>query len=494
MKDVRGRVGNILAQGKIRFDCEISASLYKGTIDELDQAFRRRVNADARVEILRRFIQRDRDGARLVSISDCARTQQAQQKDQYQRQRSIMTKSPLYSHPVSGEPTTSGRASLFVLGAAAFLVQADARVIDALLHVVADDFHTVPAKASIVISSYALPYGLFQLFYGPIGDRIGKLRVTAVCVTLFAIGTFACGFVPNLAVFAVLRFLTGVAAAAVVPMSVSYIGDKFPYETRQIALGRFMSALMMGQIFASTIGGVFGQYLGWRDMFFALGAAALLASVVLFRESRRFAEPRKADRKPTAVLITQYGHLLKRRGALVVLGTVMIEGVFVFGGLAYLASSVTERFGVSTIAAGLMLAGFGIGGLIYSFSVKKLFARIGELGIFMLGGVVIGVAYVAIGLMPNWQSFLPLIILLGMGFYTMHGTLQTRATEIAPEARGTAISLFAFCFFMGQSLGPIALGRVVEWHGYSAAFVLAGLGLFALVLISRMLFVRIRTS
>ena len=77
MKDVRGRVGNILAQGKIRFDCEISASLYKGTIDELDQAFRRRVNADARVEILRRFIQRDRDGARLVSISDCARTQQA---------------------------------------------------------------------------------------------------------------------------------------------------------------------------------------------------------------------------------------------------------------------------------------------------------------------------------------------------------------------------------------------------------------------------------
>src|SRR5579862_428119 len=122
-----------------------------------------------------------------------------------------------------------GRASLLVLGLAAFMVQADARVIDPLLLVISRDFHTVPTTAAIVISSYALPYGLFQLFYGPLGDRIGKLRVMAMCLTLFAVGTFACAFVPNLAVFAVLRFLTGVAAAAVVPMSLGYIGDTFPY-------------------------------------------------------------------------------------------------------------------------------------------------------------------------------------------------------------------------------------------------------------------------
>src|SRR3984893_14513151 len=158
-----------------------------------------------------------------------------------------------------------GRASLLVLGMAAFMVQSDARVIDPLLHVIAKDFHTIPASAAIVISSYALPYWLFQLFYGPLGDRIGKLKVMAVCLAFFAVGTFACAFVPNLPVFAILRFLTGVAAAAVIPMSLGYIGDKFPYEARQIALGRFMSALMMGQIVGSTVGGVFGQYLGWRN-------------------------------------------------------------------------------------------------------------------------------------------------------------------------------------------------------------------------------------
>jgi YNFM family putative membrane transporter len=418
------------------------------------------------------------------------------------------------------------RASLVVLGMAAFMVQADARVIDPLLHVIARDFHTTPPSAAIVISSYALPYGLFQLFYGPLGDRIGKLRVMAACLAFFAFGTFACAFVPNLPVFALLRFLTGVVAAAVIPMSLSYMGDKFSYETRQIALARFMSALMMGQIMGSTLGGIFGQYLGWRNIFIVFGIVALVVSALLAREGRRFPEPRKTDRKfglpilavplggslifagmldvlPIALsraleglgaglmiyaLVTQYGGMLKRQNAPLVLGTVLLEGLFVFGGLSFLASSLTDRFGINYASAGLMVAGFGVGGLVYSFSVKGLVVRIGELGILLLGGTLLGVAFVSIGLMPVWHWFIPLVILLGMGYYTMHGTLQTRATELAPEARGTAVSLFAFFFFMGQATGPQLLGSIVRSNGYGPAFITAGTGLFTVSVISRQMF------
>jgi predicted MFS family arabinose efflux permease len=415
-----------------------------------------------------------------------------------------------------------------VLGMAAFMVQADARVIDPLLHVIARDFHTTPPSAAIVISSYALPYGLFQLFYGPLGDRIGKLRVMAACLALFAVGTFACAFVPNLPVFAILRFLTGVAAAAVVPMSLGYIGDKFPYEGRQIALGRFMSALMMGQIAGSTLGGIFGEYLGWRDIFILFGVVSLAVSALIAREGQRFSEPRKTDRRfglpilavplggsvifvgmlgvlsievSRAVeglgvclliyaLITQYGGMLKRPNAPLVLVTVLLEGLFVFGGLSYLASSLTDRFNINYAYAGLMVAGFGVGGLIYSISVKKLVGKIGELGILLLGGTLLGVGFVLIGLMPVWQWFIPLVILVGMGYYTMHGTLQTRATELAPEARGTAISLFAFAFFMGQATGPLLLGSILKSNGYGPAFITAGIGLFAVAAISSRLFAR----
>jgi predicted MFS family arabinose efflux permease len=429
-------------------------------------------------------------------------------------------------------PVPRHRASLLVLGMAAFMVQADARVIDPLLHVISREFHTSPPAAAIVISAYALPYGLFQLLYGPVGDRVGKLRVMAGCLTVFSFGTFACAFVPNIPVFATLRFLTGVVAAAVVPMSLGYIGDKFPYEGRQIALARFMSALMIGQIVGSMLGGLFGQYLGWRYVFVVFGIVGLGVSALLAREGRRFAEPRTTARPlgsavltvplggslifagllgvlPITVatacggagvcllvyaLATQYGGILRRPTAPLVLGTVMLEGLFVFGGLSYLASSLTDRFAINYAYAGLMVAGFGCGGLVYSVSAKRLVTGVGELGVLLLGGTLLGFGFVAIGLMPYWQFFVPAVVVLGMGYYTMHGTLQTRATELAPQARGTAISLFAFFFFLGQATGPQLVGSILKSYGYAAAFIVAGAGLFTTATVSRMLFARAKAN
>jgi len=411
---------------------------------------------------------------------------------------------------------------------AAFMVQADARVIDPLLHVVATEFHTTLPAAALVISAYALPYGLFQLLYGPVGDRVGKVRVIAGCLALFSFGTFACAFVPTIAVFALLRFLTGVAAAAVVPMSLGHIGDTFPYHERQIALGRFMSALMIGQIIGSTLGGLFGEYIGWRYVFIVFGIVSLAVSALIARDARRLVEHRSTTSRLGPALLTvpaggllvfagllgvapaawsamlgaagaallvyalasQYRSLFKRPTAPLVLVTVLLEGVFVFGGLAYLASSLTDRFGVNYAYAGLMVAGFGCGGLIYSASVKRLVTRAGELGVLLVGGTLLGIAFVFIGVMPSWHWFVPAVIVLGMGYYTMHGTLQTRATELAPQMRGTAISLFAFFFFVGQALGPQLVGLILKSRGYGAAFIVAGVGLFTTAAVSRALFQR----
>jgi MFS transporter, YNFM family, putative membrane transport protein len=189
-------------------------------------------------------------------------------------------------------------------------------------------------------------------------------------------------------------------------------------------------------------------------------------------------------------LAAEYRGLFRRPTAPLVLGTVMIEGLFVFGGLAYLASSLTDRFGVNYAYAGLMVAGFGCGGLVYSATVKKLVAGIGELGVLLLGGTLLGAAFVFIGLMPSWHWFVPAVVVVGMGYYTMHGTLQTRATELAPQTRGAAISLFAFFFFLGQALGPQLLGSVLKSYGYAAVFIAAGAGLATTAAVARTLFMR----
>ncbi len=380
-------------------------------------------------------------------------------------------------HRYTALVSQTDRASLLTLGAAAFLVSADARVIDPLLKIIASEFDVSTERAALTVSAYAIPYGLCQLFYGSLGDRVGPLRVMASVMALFSLGTLACAAVPNLWTFVALRLLTGAVAAGIIPLAISYIGDKFPYEHRQSALGRFMSALMLGQILSASLGGVFGEYLDWRDIFMVFGAVGLVVAALLLRESRRFPEARRDRRFSPAAM----RNLFRFPAAQLVLTTVFLEGVLVFGGLAFLATSMLDRFSfLGPSQVGLMLAGFGLGGLFYSLTVRRLVPRIGEKGILLLGGTLLALASVLIGALPVWWLFIPAMIVYGMGYYTMHGTLQTRATELNPQARATTVSLFAFIFFLGQGLGPIAMGQTIKALGYTWGYFAAGAALLLL--------------
>jgi predicted MFS family arabinose efflux permease len=156
--------------------------------------------------------------------------------------------------PPGPERADPGPISVALLGAAAFAVTADARVITPLLHVIATEFGAEVGATGIIVTAYTVAFGLFQLVYGPLGDRLGKLTIMTRLLAVFAIGTAACALAPSLALLSLLRFLTGVAAACVVPMSLSYIGDTYSYAERQSAIGRFIGAVALGQILGFSLG------------------------------------------------------------------------------------------------------------------------------------------------------------------------------------------------------------------------------------------------
>ena len=65
----------------------------------------------------------------------------------------------------------------------------------------------------------------------------------------------------------------------------------------------------------------------------------------------------------------------------------------------------------------------------------------------------------------------------------LHNTLQTHATQMAPEARGLAVSTFASCFFIGQGLGAWLGGLVVDGAGPAALFATVAPALLLLALL-----------
>ena len=79
-----------------------------------------------------------------------------------------------------------------ILGFAGFIVMADNWVVSPILPAIAKSFDVDPARAGILIAAYMLPFGLFQLVFGPLADRFGKLRVIMSTMVFFTLATALC--------------------------------------------------------------------------------------------------------------------------------------------------------------------------------------------------------------------------------------------------------------------------------------------------------------
>ena len=118
---------------------------------------------------------------------------------------------------------------------------------------------------------------------------------------------------------------------------------------------------------------------------------------------------------------------------------VFCEMALFFGAYSFLGVLLRERFDLSFTLVGLIIAGFGVGGLIYSSLVRILLARFGQRGCVLLGGTLGGSLYLAILVVPNWPLAMLCTVGMGFSFYAMHNTLQTKATEMAPQSRASAL-------------------------------------------------------
>src|SRR5690349_7845862 len=91
-----------------------------------------------------------------------------------------------------GKVAPGPRPALMALSGATFFVSLDRAVFAPLLPAMAHDLHATVGAAGQAVTAYTLLYGLFQLVYGPLADRIGKVAVVRWCVLVFALGSGLC--------------------------------------------------------------------------------------------------------------------------------------------------------------------------------------------------------------------------------------------------------------------------------------------------------------
>jgi MFS transporter, YNFM family, putative membrane transport protein len=344
---------------------------------------------------------------------------------------------------------------------AGFASQAQVRVMDSLLPQVAADLHTTVGAAAMVVTAYAITHGSIQLVIGPVGDRFGKYKTVAFACIVGAVLVALCGMVSTLPQLALARLATGAAAGWVIPISMAYVGDVTPPERLQPILGRYLSGQILGQLFGQAAGGVLGDLLGWRNVYFVLAAMFAVAAIGLVTELSINPQTRVSGAgKGARGMIADYGIVLSSQFARIVILAAFFEGALAWGAFAYIGADLHLRFGLTYTLIGITVGCFGIGGLIYVGLVKLLVRRLGQIGLAIGGALVLAAAYVTLAGSHVWWLAPVATTAIGLGFYMLHNTLQTNATQMTPQARGTAVALFSSALYVGQTAG-VALGALI---------------------------------
>jgi MFS transporter, DHA1 family, inner membrane transport protein len=326
---------------------------------------------------------------------------------------------------------------------------------------VADEFGVGIATAASFASVFAFTFAIVQPVLGAAADLFGKARLMIVCLVLLGLASILGAVSTSFPLLFATRILAGIGSGGVFPIALGLTSDLVAPEKRQVAIGRTLAGAMTGNLLGASASGLIGDFLGWRGVLAVLGGLVVLASIAV-AAGFRGAALAPAPRTNLSALRQGYRTIFANPNARICYSAVFIEGCCVLGLFPYLAAFLFELGETSLSVAGIVIAGFAVGGLFYTLSVSRFLPRLGVNGMMIAGALLVGLQLAIIGFGPGWKTQAVSLLFMGWGFYMIHGSLQVFASELSAEARATALSLHSFFFFMGQTVGPIAYGFGIQ--------------------------------
>lgn len=359
-----------------------------------------------------------------------------------------------------------GVSRLLYLGP--FATMTDRFAVAPLLIPIAATFHVSLAAVSGVASLYYLAYGLLPTLYGVLADRFGRVRVIRAALVGTAVADLLSALSPNLTALLVARFVTGGIACGVMPTTLVYLGDRFPFRVRQQAITNVLVFVALGTT-AGTLGaGLTAHVLSWRFFFLFPGAIALAVAIGLR------AMPESLLARSSQNPLGQVATVVRSRWAVLVLMLALVNGAVMFGIITFLAPAL-EAHGQSPAIAGLVVATYGVS-VLFCTRIFRYVARHTSAALILAGGAGMLLAgYLIAAAAQSVPAILAASVLAGGAYAFMQSTFQTWATDVVPEARGTATALFATAIFTGAALATSAVAGLASADRYSTLFVIGAL-------------------
>lgn len=329
------------------------------------------------------------------------------------------------------------------------------------------------SAAQMTMAALILAFGVAQLVWGPVADRVGRRPVLIAGLALYTAASGGAALAANIELLIVWRTVQGACLAAAVVVARAIVRDLYePLEGARV-MSIALSGLAVIAFASPSLGGWVAGVWGWRA---TLSGVALAGALTLGFIALRLPETlRQPNPRATAIapLARSWGRIARHP---TFLAWALLTS-FTYGGLfTFLAGSsfiYIDLLGVSPGAYGLAMASGSVAYLAGTFACRRWIIRVGVVravqrgALFTLGaGALIvlcalaGWHTVAAVLVPQW------LFAFGHGIHQPCG--QSGAVGPFPHAAGAASALAGFllsivAFLDGRWLGFALRGEVLPF-------------------------------
>jgi MFS family permease len=338
------------------------------------------------------------------------------------------------------------RRITFPLYVGGFLGPFGGAMLVAIIPNVAHGLDASVTQVAAAITAYMVPFAILQLFSGTLAERLGPRRVVRAGYIGFGAAALGCALAPEIWSFLAARAVMGASNAFLSPILLAALSEVVAPAVLGRTVGTFAAAQTAGLTFAPILGGVLGE-INWRLAFVLV---AVVSVVLALPKQTLGAAERAATDAPRASFRT----LLNRWIAL--LATQAMLGYLGFTAIGFVLVLVAaDEFALGSSARGLLVAGYGIGGILLGRYAGSVVDRIGRPSAALAGAVACTAGVVGLIFAPTVWGLALVYFAIGCASTFVWAGLNTIAVESFPENRAGATSAYSAFKFAGVAIAPL---------------------------------------
>jgi ACDE family multidrug resistance protein len=346
------------------------------------------------------------------------------------------------------------------------------------LPVVQEVFGLSDFQVGLVTASYVLPGVVFTVPFGVGADLVGRRRVFAGAGVLYGTMGIVQGLAPSFDWLLAGRFLQGVAFAALMPLTVTILGDAFVGLAQVKAQAQRQITMAVAQLAMPVVGAQLA-IAGWFLPFSAQGVTILPALWALW-----VLDDRRPDASHRAGYLGRAVQAIRRRGFPSVLALGFVRFFARFAILGFLPLHLSRRLGASLTEVGVVMSIATGLAFVSAMGAARLSGRVSPSRIVRTALVATGAGLVGLAHLPSLVAVMAVAIVFAFGDGLIAVLHSAYAARGAPEeVRAGVVALDGTARNAGKFVGPVVTGAVAAWTGIAPALTLAGLVVIAAALV-----------